>query len=78
MVEKIQLFCERQTFGVCTWWGKKLGMSSSRIRKAFIYTSFVTFGSPVIIYLAMAFILENKEYFKFNTRKSPSVWDIES
>lgn len=77
MIERIQLFFERRTFGVCTWWGSKLGINSGRIRKAFIYTSFITFGSPLVVYLAMAFILENKDYFKPNTRKS-SIWDLES
>lgn len=75
MVERIQVFFERNTFGVCTWWGKKLGMESGRIRKAFIYTSFVTFGSPVIIYLAMAFILENKEYFKPSNKRA-DIWEL--
>jgi phage shock protein C len=75
MIGKIQVFCERQTFGVCTWWGKKLGMDSGRIRKAFIYTSFVTFGSPLVIYLAMAFILENKNYFKPSNKRA-SIWEL--
>lgn len=44
----------------------------------FIYLSFFTFGSPIIIYFIMAFILEHKNYFKpFYTRKRPSVWDID-
>lgn len=66
---------EKYAFGVCAWWGKKLGMRSITVRKAFIYLSFFTFGSPIIIYLIMAFILENKQYFK-PVRKRPSVWDI--
>ncbi|HEX4887744.1 MAG TPA: PspC family transcriptional regulator [Luteibaculaceae bacterium] len=77
MIETITRFFELQTFGVCTWWGKKLGIDSNRIRKTFIYTSFITFGSPLIIYMAMAFILENKEYFKPGGRKSPSVWEFD-
>ena len=44
----------------------------------FIYLSFFTFGSPVIIYFILAFFLENSNYFKpFYTRKRPSVWDID-
>jgi len=41
----------------------------------FIYVSFLTFGSPLIIYLAMAFILEHKEFFKFKKRRK-TVWDL--
>jgi len=78
LVDPVQRFFEHQTFGVCTWWGKKLGIESGRIRKAFIYTSFITFGSPVVVYLAMAFILENKEYFKPSAKKTSSVWDLEA
>lgn len=74
MITNILSFFERQAFGVCSWWGDKLQLKSSRIRMFFIYLSFLTFGSPIFIYLIMAFILEHKEYFKFQKRKS--VWDI--
>jgi len=74
MINKIIAYFEKQTFGVCAWWGEKLQLKTSRIRMFFIYTSFVTFGSPLIIYFIMAFILEHKEYFKFKKRKS--VWEI--
>lgn len=75
MIAKIQGFFERQAFGVCEWWGQKLGIETGRIRKSFIYLSFITFGSPLVGYLIMAFILENKSYFKPGTRKR-SIWDI--
>jgi phage shock protein PspC (stress-responsive transcriptional regulator) len=74
MINKISAYFEKQTFGVCAWWGDKLQLKSSRIRMFFIYLSFLTFGSPIFIYLIMAFILEHKEYFKFKKRKS--VWDV--
>lgn len=74
MINKISAYFEKQTFGVCAWWGDKLQLKSSRIRMFFIYLSFLTFGSPVFIYLIMAFILEHKEYFKLKKRKS--VWDV--
>jgi phage shock protein C len=77
MQEKIFSFFEKQAFGVCNWWGEKLGIKSSSIRMFFIYLSFFTAGSPIIIYLAMAFILEHKHYFKFKTRKNRvSIWDF--
>ena len=75
-MNEIQNFFEKQTFGVCTWWGEKLGIETSKIRKAFIYTSFITFGSPVILYMAMAFILDNKAYFKPRVKKQNSIWEL--
>jgi phage shock protein PspC (stress-responsive transcriptional regulator) len=75
MIQSIFDFFERQAFGVCEWWGKKLGIDTRKIRLSFIYLSFITLGSPLLIYLIMAFILDNKEYFKPGSRKR-SIWDI--
>lgn len=74
MIPKIQDFFEKNAFGVCEWWGKKLGLKTTKIRLFFIYLSFITLGSPLIVYLVMAFVLEHKDYFKFKRRKT--VWDI--
>jgi len=74
MINRIQDFFERYAFGVCAWWGQKLGLKTSKIRLSFIYLSFLTLGSPLIIYIVMAFILEHKYYFKF--KKRSTVWDI--
>jgi phage shock protein PspC (stress-responsive transcriptional regulator) len=76
MIESIKDFFERQAFGVCEWWGRKLGINAPRIRIAFIYLSFITLGSPLIIYLFMAFILDNKQYFKLSRRRK-TVWEID-
>ncbi|MFC2175943.1 PspC domain-containing protein [Bacteroidota bacterium] len=68
---------EFQIFGVCSWFGNKLGMKATRIRLYFIYLSFFTFGSPVVLYLIGSFILEHKEYFKLGFySKRKSVWDL--
>lgn len=75
-MKQIKYLVEKQAFGVCSWMGNKLGIRSSTIRIWFIYVSFLTLGSPVIIYLIMAFFLEHKNYFKFGFKK-PSVWDID-
>jgi phage shock protein PspC (stress-responsive transcriptional regulator) len=78
MITRIIAWFEQQAFGVCEWWGKKLGIRTTKIRMYFIYLSFFTFGSPIIIYFIMAFILEHKNYFKPSFyRKRKSVWDIE-
>lgn len=76
MIRKIQRWFENKAFGVCDWWGKKLGINSTKIRMYFIYLSFFTFGSPVIIYFIMAFILEHKNFFKPFKSKRRSVWDL--
>jgi len=76
MVKKIQFWFEAQAFGVCEWWGKKLGINTTKIRMYFIYLSFFTVGSPIIIYFIMAFILEHKKYFKPWRSKRRSVWDL--
>ena len=76
MIKKITSWFEAQAFGVCAWLGKKLGIKTTTIRMYFIYLSFFTVGSPVIIYFIMAFILEHKEYFKPRRSRRPSVWDI--
>lgn len=78
MIAKITRWFENQAFGVCQWLGDKLGIRTTTVRMYFIYLSFFTFGSPIIIYFILAFFLENKRYFKpFYSGKRPSVWDIE-
>lgn len=73
MIEKIKTIFEKQAFGVCDWWGKFYGIPSSKIRLFFIYTSFLTVGSPIIIYLIMAFILRIRNMMKQNRS---GVWDL--
>jgi len=74
VIHKIQTYFEKKAFGVCAWWGEKLQLKSIKVRMFFIYLSFLTFGSPIFIYLIMAFTLEHKEYFQFQKRRS--VWNI--
>jgi phage shock protein PspC (stress-responsive transcriptional regulator) len=62
-MQKIREFLELQFFGVCSAIGDKLGMASSRIRLWFIYISFLTLGSPVLLYMILAFWMNIKEIF---------------
>ena len=71
LVAKIQDFFEKRAFGVCTQLGEKLGISSSYIRLFFIYASFITFGSPVILYLTLAFFMNFPKWWKRR-----QVWDF--
>ncbi|MBK8566400.1 MAG: PspC family transcriptional regulator [Saprospiraceae bacterium] len=59
---------ERSAFGVCNYLGDKMGLASSRVRMYFIYASFVAFGSPIILYLFVAFWLNIKKYLKGSGR----------
>ena len=63
-MNKIHNFFERWTFGVCTRLGEKLDIPISSIRIFFIYASFLTFGSPVIIYLGLAWIMNLRKHLR--------------
>jgi phage shock protein PspC (stress-responsive transcriptional regulator) len=63
-------FIEWHVFGVCTAIGERLGIATSIIRKNFIYISFITMGSPVIIYIFIAFWMNVKRYI-LNGRRNP-------
>mgnify|MGYP000556957489 FL=1 len=72
MITGILSYFEQHAFGVCAWWGDKLGVSSHRIRLIFIYMSFLTVGTPLVLYSLMAGMLELRHYF----RSRKTVWDI--
>ena len=55
---------ERSAFGVCAYLGDRMGIASSKVRLYFIYTSFVTLGSPIIIYLFAAFWINLRQYIR--------------
>lgn len=74
LVENIKAWFERQAFGVCEWWGEWLHIKSSNIRLFFIYTSFLTVGSPIILYLIMAFWMRLGKMIA--KRRRGSVWDL--
>ena len=71
--KRIQHFFEEHAFGVCTRLGEKLGIATSAIRLFFIYASFLTFGSPVIIYLALAFIMNIRKHLR---RRNSAILDF--
>jgi phage shock protein PspC (stress-responsive transcriptional regulator) len=61
-MERLRDFLEKNAFGVCTAIGEKLGIASNKIRMWFIYISFLTMGSPLIIYMILAFWMSLKKY----------------
>ncbi len=63
-LENMKELLERSAFGVCDYLGHKIGVATTRVRLYFIYISFLTLGSPVVIYLFLAFWLNVKRYIR--------------
>lgn len=55
---------ERQAYGACTYLGEKMEIAPAEVRKYFIYTSFISMGSPIIIYLFVAFWVNLRRYVR--------------
>lgn len=73
-LKQVKYFSENQAFGVCSWLGERMGISASSIRLYFIYTSFLTMGSPIIVYLVLAFWVEFRKHLR--RRNHPTVWEF--
>lgn len=55
---------ERRAFGVCQYVGEKMRIAPAEVRKYFIYTSFIAMGSPLIVYLIIAFWVNVRRYIR--------------
>lgn len=73
MIERIRSFFEKNGFEVSSRLGQRMGVRADLVRLFFIYTSFVTFGSPVILYLTLAFMMRTKDYL---LQRKVSVFDL--
>ena len=71
-MNRLKYFVEGTVFGVCTFLGESLGIASSYIRLFFIYATFISIPSPIIIYMILAFWINLKKYI--NRKKNP-VWE---
>jgi phage shock protein PspC (stress-responsive transcriptional regulator) len=69
-MNKLREFLELHAFGVCTAIGEKMGIATTRIRMWFIYISFLTLGSPLIIYMVLAFWINMKNYI-LSAKRNP-------
>ena len=69
-MKQLKNYIEYHAFGVCSALGEKMGVATSRIRMWFIYVSFLTLGSPIVLYMVMAFLLNLKRYI-FAARRNP-------
>jgi phage shock protein C len=70
-MKQVVNFFEKKAFGVCTAIGKRMGISITTIRLYFIYASFLTFGSPIILYLSLAFWLNLRRSMR---RRRYTIW----
>ncbi len=73
MIKRILLFFEQRSFGVCTYIGERLGISISKLRLFFIYTSFLAVGFPIIFYFLAGIVLDFRNYIK---RMRHRLWDF--
>lgn len=73
MIERIRASFEKRGFEVCSRLGDRMGIKASSIRLFFVYTSFLALGSPIIIYMAMAFVLKIKDHM---SSRRTSVFDL--
>lgn len=74
IADRFREFCDLSMFGILSLLGERMGIATSRIRMFFVYISFITFGSPVFIYLAVAFIMNINRYIR--SRKRNPIWDF--
>ncbi|HLU88653.1 MAG TPA: hypothetical protein VKZ51_02400 [Cyclobacteriaceae bacterium] len=63
-MEKLKLFFQDRAFGVCSRLGEKFNFPIDSIRLFFIYSSFITFGSPVIMYVTLAMMMKVRKYLR--------------
>ena len=67
----IKSILERSAFGVCSYLGERMNITSARVRVYFIYLSFVGLGSPIVFYLFLAFWLNIRKYMK---KRMDAIW----
>lgn len=72
-VDTIKFLVEQNVYGVCERIGHRLKMPAKDIRLFFIYASCMTVGSPVIIYMILAFWVKMKDYVR---GQRTAVWDF--
>ena len=69
-MNRFKNFIEWQAFGVLSAIGERMGIATSRIRMWFMYISLLTLGSPIIIYMILAFWMNIKRYI-LSARRNP-------
>ncbi|RPD51777.1 MULTISPECIES: PspC domain-containing protein [Chitinophagaceae] len=70
MKNRFKDYIEWQMYGVCTAIGSRMGIATSKIRTWFMYLSFITLGSPIVVYMVLAFWMNMKRYI-LAARRNP-------
>ena len=65
-ITRLREVFEPRAFGVCSWLGEHIGIPTRHIRLFFVYTAFIANWSPLIIYLALAFVINIRNYVREN------------
>jgi phage shock protein PspC (stress-responsive transcriptional regulator) len=73
-VNRFKDFIEWKAFGVLSAIGDRMGIATSRIRMWFMYTSLLTLGSPIVIYMILAFWMNIKRYIR--ARRRNPIWNL--
>ncbi len=63
-MKQLRNLLERSAFGVCSYLGERMNISSARVRVYFLYISCLTLGSPLLFYLFFAFWLNIRDYIR--------------
>ena len=66
-------YLETQSFGLCSALAQKWGFSTRSVRLSFVYASFFTFGSPIVLYFAGAFWMNVRRAMR---QQRSTVWDL--
>jgi len=67
-VWQVKYLIEKKCFGILEALGVKLGLSTGRIRLYFIYVTCLTLGSPIVVYLFIAF-WQNFKHYRAQSKK---------
>ena len=72
-MKRLTNYLETQSFGLCSALGHRWGFSTRSVRLSFVYVSFFTFGSPIVLYFAGAFWMNVRRAMREQRR---TVWDM--
>jgi phage shock protein C len=75
MLDKLKYFVETKAFEMFSFLGERMGIESRRIRTFFIYTSFVTVGSPIIVLIMIAGFWKYLFQLVIGARGKKKIWD---
>ena len=64
MIDILRNTVEKSVFGVCSKAADQMGIAKTRVRLYFIYITFITMGSPLILYVFVAFWMNVRKYIR--------------